>query len=806
MLTSLAADFRFGLRTLWKNRGITSLAVICLGIGVGLNATMFSVVDGVLIQSLPFDSPERVMVVSSSRVKAGVTRAGVSYPDFVDIRDAAQSFESVAVTHNRSLTVSDGAGEPERFLGGAVSWNLHQMLGKQPIHGRAFQPADDVPGAEPVVMLGHTIWTRRYNADPGVINRRILINARPHTIIGVMPENFEFPEQQKLWVAIAPIAARDARSARGQELYARLKPGVSIAQASSELTAIGLQLATAHPDSNQDWTFGARTVHEEFIPDDVRLVILLMMGGATLVLVIACSNVANLLLARATVRRREIAIRASLGAGKGRIVRQLLAESAILGLLAAPLGVGVAHIGTALLRAGIPPDSVPYYVQWRVDWRTTLYTIAVAVGTALLFGLMPALQAAAGTLHASLKEGGRGNSGRRSWLRNALVSAEVAMALTALVGAMLFVRTFVNLNKADLGFDPAPLMTMRFYLPGDAYVGDDVKMRRVRDILDRVERLPGVQAAYASNFIPLDGGGSGGGISVEGHAVEAERKPTAAFVGITPHFLETLNAPLKQGRLLTETESWSRSPVALVNDTMARELFPEGRALGRRFQIDGNDIPDWFTVVGVIADVQHEDLDDEDAHQPAAYVPYAYQQYVSNGLVLRVAGDPAAITPAVREAVRASDANIPIAFPRTMDEVRRRTFWQYQLFGSVFSSIGILGLLLASVGVYGVLSYTVTQRRQEIGVMMALGAGRRDVMRLVVGQGLKLAGIGVVLGLAGAAGAGKAAQSLLFNVSPFDPISFLTVSLFLMVVALAASAMPARRAMKVDPIIALRAE
>ena len=581
---------------------------------------------------------------------------------------------------------------------------------------------------------------------------------------------------------------------------------MSIAQASSELTAIGLQLATAHPDSNQDWTFGARTVHEEFIPDDVRLVILLMMGGATLVLVIACSNVANLLLARATVRRREIAIRASLGAGKGRIVRQLLAESAILGLLAAPLGVGVAHIGTALLRAGIPPDSVPYYVQWRVDWRTTLYTIAVAVGTALLFGLMPALQAAAGTLHASLKEGGRGNSGRRSWLRNALVSAEVAMALTALVGAMLFVRTFVNLNKADLGFDPAPLMTMRFYLPGDAYVGDDVKMRRVRDILDRVERLPGVQAAYASNFIPLDGGGSGGGISVEGHAVEAERKPTAAFVGITPHFLETLNAPLKQGRLLTETESWSRSPVALVNDTMARELFPDGRALGRRFQIDGNDIPDWFTVVGVIADVQHEDLDDEDAHQPAAYVPYAYQQYVSNGLVLRVAGDPAAITPAVREAVRASDANIPIAFPRTMDEVRRRTFWQYQLFGSVFSSIGILGLLLASVGVYGVLSYTVTQRRQEIGVMMALGAGRRDVMRLVVGQGLKLAGIGVVLGLAGAAGAGKAAQSLLFNVSPFDPISFLTVSLFLMVVALAASAMPARRAMKVDPIIALRAE
>lgn len=805
MLNSLLADVRYSLRSLWKGRAITSLAVICLGIGVGLNATMFSVVDGVLIQSLPFEEPDRIVYARSSNLKAD-QMAGVSYPDFRDIREGAQSFQALGITQNRSLTISDGAGEPGRFLGGAVSWNLHHLLGKQPILGRAFRETDDVPGAEPVVMLGHDVWMLRYKGDPGIVGQRVLLNARPHTVIGVMPPKFAFPEIQKVWVPIAPIASADARSVRGGEIYARLKPGVSLEQARNDLKNIGTRLSAAYPATNQDWTFHTGTLREEFIPEDVRLVILLMMGGATLVLVIACANVANLLLARATVRRREIAIRASLGAGKGRIIRQLLTESALLGVLAVPIGLAIANIGTALLRAGMPPDEIPYYIQWRVDWRTTLYTAGVAVLAAVIFGLMPALQAASGTLHASLKEGGRGNSGRRSWLRNALVTAEVAMALTALVGAMLFVRTFVNLNKADIGFDPAPLMTMRYYLPGEPYQGEDAKARRVRDILERVERLPGVQAAYSSNFIPLDGGGSGGRIDIEGKAVEPERRPSIAFVGVTPNFARTMGAQLTQGRLLTYTESWSRTPLAVVNETLATRLFPNEQALGRRFKIADNDIDDWFTIVGIITNLQHEEIDDEEPHQPAAYVPYPYQQFVSNGLVIRVSGDPASITPAVRGAIRAADANIPIAFARTMDEVRRLTFWQYQLFGSVFSSIGLIGLLLAVVGVYGVLSYTVSQRRQEIGVMVALGASRRNVLNLIVGQGLKLAGAGVLLGLAGAAAAGKAAQSLLFNVSPFDPISFIAVSAFLMLVAFVASVIPARRATKVDPIIALRAD
>ncbi|MDQ3169666.1 MAG: ABC transporter permease [Acidobacteriota bacterium] len=806
MLSSLLADLRYSLRSHWNNRSITILAVVCLALGVGLNATMFSVVDGVLIQSLPYRDAARLGVISSSNVKAGARRAAVSYPDYRDIRDNARSFEALGAVHGRSLTISDGAGEPERFIGAAVSAGLFDILGVHPILGRAFNATDDVPGAEPVVLLGHMIWTRRYNQNPGIINQRVLINARPHTVIGVMPEHFAFPEIHKLWVPLAPISGADPRELRGQEVYARLAPGVTFEQAQSEVAGLGSRLAAQYPASNENWDLVIRDLHSQFIPDDVRLVILLMMGGATLVLIIACTNVANLLIARATVRRREIAIRASLGAGKGRIVRQLLAESALLGVLAIPFSLGVAYIGTALLRAGIPPDNVPYYIQWRVDWRTTAFVIAIAVLTAVTFGLMPAFQAASGTLHASLKEGGRGNSGRRSWLRNALVTAEVAMALIALVGAMLFVRSFVNLNKADIGFDPKPLMTMRYYLAGDGYDTTVARPRLVRDIVERIERLPGVEAAYTSNFIPLDGGGGRGPITVDGVAVEADRRPSAAFVGVTPHFVQTIGARLVEGRLLTDTEGWERTPLALVNETMARELFPEGRALGRRFQIGRNDVDDWFTVVGIVTDIQHEDLDDEDAHQPAAYVPYRYSQTTNNGVVIRVAGDPASITPAVRAAIREADANIPVARIRTMDEVRVDTFWQYGLFGSVFSAIGILGLVLASVGVYGVLAYTVSQRRQEIGVMVALGASSGNVLRLIVGQGMKLAGIGVVIGLFGAVLAGMAAQSVLFNVSPFDPLSFVGVSLFMMGVAFVASAIPARRATKVDPIIALRAD
>ena len=532
-----------------------------------------------------------------------------------------------------------------------------------------------------------------------------------------------------------------------------------------------------------------------------------MMAGVTLVLFIACSNVANLLLARAAGRRREISVRTALGAGRGRIVRQLLTESVVLGLLSVPLGIALAAVGTRLIASGMPPDQVPYYVRWELDWRSVAYTVFVAAATALVFGLFPALQVSRGNLHDSLKEGTRGNTVGRSFLRSSLVVLQVAFALVSLVGALLFVRTFMNLGASDLGFDPKPLMAMRFYLAGDAYEAEDAKLRRVEDVVRRVEALPGVRSAFASNFVPLSGGGGGGTVIVDGRPSVTGEETFISLIGVTPHFNGTLGIARTRGRDFTEAEGWSRSPVAIVNQTMATRLWPGADAIGSRFRLEDGPAGEWFSVIGVTADINLYGIDPSNEQPPAvAYVPYAYQQMLNTGLTIRVEGDPASITPAVRSALRAADPNLPMAQARTIAEARRLSYWQYGLYGWIFGTIGIMGLLLAAIGVYGVLSYSVSQRTQELGVRVALGAGRGDILRLVVGHGLVLAAIGIVVGLALAAAAMPFARSLLYNVSPFDPLTFTGVAAFLVGVAFLASYMPARRAMRVDPVVALRGE
>jgi predicted permease len=645
----------------------------------------------------------------------------------------------------------------------------------------------------------------RYQGERSVIGRNVLINAEPTEIIGVMPRDFEFPENQKLWVPLVAHQFQFARDNHSVQAYGRLKPGVSVDQAQRDLSLVAARLAKEYPASDENWDADIRTMKDRFIPSDVTQIIFLMLGGVTLVLLIACSNVANLQLARATVRQREISIRAALGADRWQIVRQLLVESAVLGLLSVPLALAIAYAGDKLLYTLVPAGQMPNYIQWRIDWRSAMYGASVAVGTAVLFGLVPALQATRGSLQGSLKDGARGATGARAWTRNLLVGAEVALAVVALVGAMLFVRSFYNLNTFNLGFDPKPLMTMRFYMPGQAYTVDDAKLRRVKDIVERVEALPGVEAAFSSNLVPIDGGGGAGNVVIDGRPVEKGRESTIRFTGVTPHFFKTLGVSVR-GRELTDTEAWSKSPYAVINQTMAAKFWKDKDPIGARFKLDGQDL-DWFTIVGVVPDILHNNVDPDIRPLPGAYVSYAYQQTINTGLVIRAAaGNPASITAVAREAIRASDPNLPVFEVETMDVVRAKSFWQFALFGWVFATIGVMGLLLAAVGVYGVLSYSVSQRTQEIGVRMALGAASGDVLTLIVGQGVRLAGVGVLAGLALAAVAMPAAKAFLYNVSPFDPASFVAVSVFLISVAALASYAPARRAMRVSPTQALRGE
>ena len=801
----LFQDSRYAVRSLWHSKGFAAVAILCLGLGIGVNTTIFSIIDGILLKPYPFEDPDRILVLGTVKPKDG-QEDDLSFPDLRDWQAANTSFSSMGAIAFWSLTVADGAGEPDRYAGARASWNMFRLLGVRPLLGRDFVEADDRRDAPAVVIIGHSLWTTRYRADPQIVGREILVDDKPHTVIGVMPQGFAFPENQRLWTPLEPQVYNNTRDARYLFTFGRLRPDATAAGALADLNTIAARLAREYPATNEGWSARLRTLHQAFVPDEATLVLMLMMAGVTLVLFIACSNVANLLLARAARRRRELAVRVAMGAGRALIVRQLLTESVVLALASVPLGAALAVAGTRLLEAQIPRETVPDYIAWSVDGRSLAYTFAVAVVTALVFGLVPALQTTKRELLESLKDGGRSNTGGRAMMRNTLVVAQVSLALVALVGALLFVRSFRNLDTYQLGFDTASTLTLRFFMAGDQYQPKGAKLRRVEDVLRRVHALPGVQHAFASNLIPISGGGNGGNIEVEGRTNERRDRPSIGYVGVTPDIHRTLGIRVVRGRDLTDADA--NQPNAVVNETLARRVWPNEDAVGRRFRLWSPDASrEWMSVVGVVADTQIFGLDPTDSQiPPAAFVPYAHDETASTGLTIRVDGDAAAIAPAVRSAVRASDPGLPVYVVRTLDEVRGLEFWQYGLYGWIFGTIGAIGLLLASIGVYGMLAYSVSQRTQEIGVRVALGADRRQVLRLVMGQGLALGGTGVLVGLVLASAGTPLARSLLYKVSPFDPVSFVAVSTFLVSVALVASYVPARRATQVDPLVALRDE
>ena len=820
-------DLRLAVRALLRAPLASSLAILCLALGIGTNATMFSVVSTTMIRPLPFRDADRLVTVWATQPAGGVRRGDSSFLDLVDYQQQSSALDTLAGLEERSLTFSD-TDEPERVLGAAVSWRLFSMLGIAPALGRDFSAADDRAGAAAVVILSDELWRRRYNADPRIVGRQLTINALPYTVIGVLPPRVKFPFQEVAWIPLAPLSQAAPRQARDVGVFAHLAPGRSIEQAREELAGIAARLAATHAE-NAGWSVLVNPLSEYYIPGDVKLVTFTAMGAVTLVLLIACANVANLLLARATARAREMSIRAAIGAGRGRIVRQLLTESVLLGLVSAPLGVALTYVGVGALRAGVQADDIPYLIEFLVDGRTLAYTVLVSAATGIVFGLAPAAHAARGNLSLALREGGRtGEGSARNRARNTLVVAEVAVSIVLLVGAALFMRSFLNLQRAETGFDTGAVTTARFYMPGDSYAAEDAKLRRVQDILRRLEAVPGVIAAGASNLIPLDGGGAASRVQVPGKSFETGKEPRLFYAGVTAHYLQAVGATLLRGRLFTEQEAETRATVAVVNVSMARSLLADAAAasslppvapdrlagaaelgaldpVGRQFRLLEDPSGATFTVIGVVADVMIEELSDREV-TPTAFVPYAYQQTANTGLLVRATGDAVALTPAIRAAVRASDPALPVFAASSMDEIRRTGFWQYRLFGQMFGSFGALAVVLAIVGVYGVLSYSVSQRTQEFGVRMALGAEPRDVRRMMIWQGLRLAAWGTAFGAVGALGITRVIGSLLYNVTPTDPVSFGGVMALMLAVAAAAAYLPARRATLVDPMVALRAE
>jgi len=807
-MNTLLQDIRFAARMLWKNWNVTVIVVVVLALGVGANTAIFSVVNAVLLRPLPYADPDRLVRLSEDSPQ--VPQMSISYPNFLDWREQNKVFTGIAAMQFRSLNLT-GADEPERLAGRAVSAEFFDVLGVKPAAGRSFLPEEDRPGASRVCILSHGLWQRRFGSDPSPVGKQLRLGGESYTVIGVLPASYRFGTPTDIFVPIGLRAGEMMERGSHPGIYAvaRLKPGVSVERARTELVSLAERISTQYGMKGNSATL---TPLREALVGDIRTSLLVLLGAVGFVLAIACANVANLLLARAASRHREMAIRAALGAGRWRIVRQLLTESVLLALLGGGVGLLLAWWGVDVLRA-VSVDSLPTTTEVNLDGKVIIFTLLVSIVTGVIFGLAPALGAAKTDLHNTLKESGRGStaSGRRAWLRSALVVVEVALSLVLLVGAGLLIKSFLRILDTDPGFKSENLLTMQLALNVKKDEGGKV-LNFFNDLSGRIKGLPGVESVAFSNGLPL-GQASDTSFAIVGRPKpEPGKQPQTMIYIPSTEYLQAMGIRLVKGRFFTAQDTHRSPRVAVIDEAFARQQFPDEDPLGHYIAGDGKDNPD-AEIVGVVAHVKHFGLDATERIQAQLYLPFnqapddALPSLAPRmNLIIRTTADPLTLASAVRREVQELDPNQPVYNVNTMEQTLDRSLAPQRFSMTLLLLFAVVALALASVGIYGVIAYTVSSRTHEIGIRMALGAQKTDILRLIVGHGMSLALFGVLLGLAVAFAVTRVMASQLYGVSATDPAVFVGIAVLLGAVAFLASYIPARRATKVDPMIALRYE
>ena len=795
---------------LLKHKSFAAVAVVALGLSIGANTAIFSLVNGVLLRPLPFPDAERVIYIAGKNPAVGISESNISYPDFIDWSKQTDLFASTAAYWTGEAHLGADGAEPERVPRAGVTAGFFSVLGVQPFLGRTFVPADDKGWPQTVAIISHGLWKRRFGSDPAIIGKQVELSERPFTILGVMPPGFEYPEQTQIWVPSAVNLSLEPRDNRVWSAIARLNSGIQLKQAQTRLGAINAQLDQQLRETNKGWDVSLSTLQERLVRE-VKPSLLALLGAVGFVLLIACANVANLLLARSAARQKEIAIRAAMGASRARVLRQMLTESILLSAIGGFAGLVLSIWLTDLLMSMLPKGG-PRLEQVGIDYRVLAFALGVSALTGILFGIVPALQASKLDVISALKEGGRSGEGhRRTSARNLLLIGEVALSLTLLVGAGLLIKSFLRLQEVRLGFNADNVLTARLSLQGPKYEKNQQYVEFFRQLKERLEAEPGVKAVGGSVNLPLDptGYAIGRGFIPEGRPLLVDESKEAMFSTITGDYFRALQIPLLSGRYFEPRDNANGPKVVIINETTAKRHFGSpSAAIGKRLSVwaafrgQRRDEKFMREIVGVVGDTKTGSLAEEGEMQ--IYVPHAQDsQWNFMGLVIRTADDPAAFATILRRDVQAIDKDQPVYNVRTMGGVVANSLGTRRISMQLFTLFAIAALLLAAVGIYGVMAYSVTQRTQEIGIRMALGAQKSDILRLVIRQGMILALIGVVVGVAGAFTLTRIISGLLFGVGASDPTTFVAISLLLIFVSLVACYLPARRASRLNPTIAL---